>query len=178
MASPSVLAGLQRNAVAAPRRESSGSLRTAERLLLVLLDVAMVNIAFYLAWFARYRLGLVLDLDPGNYVDHERYVPLQVALALVFAGMLALRGLYRLPRAASALDDLSMIFTASGLSLMTLFAASTFVRYPAESRLTLIFAWALMTALVVLGRAMYVWLLGKLHQQGIGVAPTLVVGDT
>jgi exopolysaccharide biosynthesis polyprenyl glycosylphosphotransferase len=148
-----------------------------ERAALVAIDVAAVNLAFYLAWFARYRLGLVRDLDPGNYVEHEVYVPLQISLSLFFAFVVGLRGLYRLPRAASALDDLSTIFTASGLSIMALFAGSTFVRYPAESRLTLIFAWVLMTALVVFGRAVYLWLLGALHQHGLGVVRTLVVGD-
>ena len=151
--------------------------RLFDRLVLVALDIAMVNLAFYLAWYARYRQGLLLALDPGNYVEHEVYLPLQIALSLVFASILALRGLYRLPRAASALDDLSRLFTASGISVMLLFAASTFVRYPAESRLTLIFAWALMTFLVVLARANWLWILGVLHQRGIGVARTLVVGD-
>jgi exopolysaccharide biosynthesis polyprenyl glycosylphosphotransferase len=151
---------------------------TLARLTLILVDFGAVNLAFYLAWFARYRLGLVRDLDPGNYVEHEVYLPLQVALALVFVLMLGMRGLYRLPRAASALDDLSSIFTASGLALMVLFAGSTFVRYPAESRLTLIFAWLLMTVLVVLGRAICVWGLGALHQRGIGVTRTVVVGDS
>lgn len=162
------------------RAASSGSRSLSTvvaRVVLVALDLAMVNLAFYLAWYARYRLGLFVALEPGNYVEHEVYVPLQVALSLVFACMLALRGLYRLPRAASALDDLSAIFTAAGLSAMVLFAASTFVRYPAESRLTLIFAWALITFLVVLARANWLWILGVLHQHGIGVARTLVVGD-
>jgi exopolysaccharide biosynthesis polyprenyl glycosylphosphotransferase len=148
-----------------------------KRLALVTIDISAVNLAFYLAWFARYRLGLVVDLDPGNYVEHERYLPLQIALSLVFAFILGLRGLYRLPRAASALDDFSTIFTAAGVSVMVLFAGSTFVRYPAESRLTLIFAWVLITLLVVLGRAVCLWLIGRLHQRGIGVARTLVVGD-
>jgi exopolysaccharide biosynthesis polyprenyl glycosylphosphotransferase len=76
------------------------------------------------------------------------------------------------------LDDLSTIFTAAGLSVMLLFAASTFVRYPAESRLTLIFAWVLITLLAVFGRAIYVWGLGVLRQRGIGVERTLVVGDS
>ncbi len=155
-----------------------GLSHTYEQVILILLDLAMVNVAFFLAWYARYRLGLVLDVDPGNYVEHETYIPLQAALALVFVSIVGLRGLYRLPRAASALDDLSTIFTAAGLSLMTLFAASTFVRYPAESRLTLIFAWALITVLVLFGRAIYLSLVGRLHQRGIGVARTLVVGDS
>ena len=148
-----------------------------QRAVLFGLDIAMVNLAFYLAWYARYRLGLFIALDPGNYVEHERYIPLQATLSLVFACIVALRGLYRLPRAASALEDLSTIFTAAGLSVMLLFAASTFVRYPAESRLTLIFAWVLMTFLVVLSRANWLWIVGLLHQRGIAVSRTLVVGD-
>src|SRR5207302_8865192 len=99
--------------------------------------------------------------------SHDVYVPLQIALSVTFAFIVALRGLYRLPRAASALDDLSTIFTAAGLSVMLLFAASTFVRYPAESRLTLIFAWVLITLLAVFGRAICLWLIGILHQHGI-----------
>ena len=106
-----------------------------------LLDLAMVNIAFYLAWFARYRLGLVLDLDPGNYVEHEVYIPLQSTWRRSSCSILGLARAVpiaaRRERARRYVDHLHR----RGLSLMTLFAASTFVRYPAESRLTLIFAW-------------------------------------
>ena len=151
--------------------------RVFERLVLVAVDLGMVNLAFFLAWYARYRMSLFVALDPGNYVESDVYLPLQISLAVVFVSILAMRGLYRLPRAASALDDLSTIFTVAGLSLMVLFAGSTFVRYPAESRLTLIFAWALITFLVVLGRANWLWMLGVLHQRGFGVERTLVVGD-
>jgi len=158
-------------------RRSLTPARVFERLVLVALDLAMVNLAFYLAWYARYRMSLFVALDPGNYVESDVYLPLQLSLAVVFVSILAVRGLYRLPRAASALDDLSTIFTVAGLSLMLLFAGSTFVRYPAESRLTLIFAWALMTFLVVLGRANWLWILGVLHQRGFAVERTLVVGD-
>jgi exopolysaccharide biosynthesis polyprenyl glycosylphosphotransferase len=160
-----------------PARAARQPTRLWQRLVLVSLDLLAVNLAFYLAWFARYRLGLIRDLDPGNYVEHVQYLPMQVALAIVFVAIVAVRGQYRLPRAQSAVDDLSTIFTASGLALMTIFAASTFVRYPAESRLALIFAWALMTFLVLLGRGFYLWLLGWLHHRGLGVARTLVVGD-
>src|SRR5437868_9163565 len=147
--------------------------RLLERVVLVGVDLAIVNLAFYLAWYARYRMGLFVAVDPGNYVEHDVYVPLQITLSLVFVFVIGLRGLYRLPRAASALDDLSNIFTVAGLSVMLVFAGSTFVRYPAESRLTLIFAWVLITGLVVLGRANWLWIVGLLHQRGIGVERTL-----
>lgn len=151
--------------------------RLLERTVLIALDLAMVNLAFFLAWYARYRLGLFVALDLGNYVEHEVYVPLQASLAVVFASMMAMRGLYRVPRAASALDDMSTIFTVAGLAVMLVFAGSTFVRYPAESRLTLIFAWVLITLLVVLARANWQWIVGVLHQRGVGIERTLVVGD-
>jgi len=159
------------------RTRSLTRARVLERVVLIGLDIAMVNLAFYLAWYARYRVGLFVALDPGNYVEHEVYLPLQVALSVVFAFLIALRGLYRLPRAASALDDLSTLFTVAGISVMLLFAASTFVRYPAESRLTLIFAWVLITLLTFFGRACWLWILGVLHGRGVGVERTLVVGD-
>jgi exopolysaccharide biosynthesis polyprenyl glycosylphosphotransferase len=168
---------IERAEAQTPRTRSLTRARVFERIGLVALDILMVNLAFYLAWYARYRVGLFVALDPGNYVEHEVYLPLQVGLSLVFTFLIALRGLYRLPRAASAVDDLSTLFTVAGISVMLLFAASTFVRYPAESRLTLIFAWALMTLLTFLGRANWLWILGVLHERGIGAERTVVVGD-
>src|ERR1051326_6163391 len=82
---------------AAPRVKSGNSALLVQRLVLVGLDIAVVNLAFYLAWYARYRLSLFIALDPGNYVEHAVYLRLQVGLAVTFAIMLALRGLYRLP---------------------------------------------------------------------------------
>jgi exopolysaccharide biosynthesis polyprenyl glycosylphosphotransferase len=161
--------------IAPPRMPTAP--RLLETTVLVVIDVLMVNLAFYLAWYARYRMGLFVALDPGNYVEHDVYLPLQMTLALVFAFSIAVRGLYRIPRAASALDDLSTIFTVAGLSVMLVFAGSTFVRYPAESRLTLIFAWVFITLLVVLARANWQWIVGVVHQRGVGVERTLVVGD-
>ncbi len=166
---------------AAPERTASPTRPRSwfwEQVGLVAVDALAVNLSFYLAWFARYRMELIRDLDPGNFVDHAQYMPLQLGLATVFVLLLGFRGLYHVPRAATALDDFSTIVTAGGVSLMVLFAVSTFVRYPAESRLTLIFAWALIVIFVVLGRSIYHWATGYIHSRGVGVAHTLVVGDS
>ena len=42
--------------------------RVLERIVLIALDLVLVNLAFYLAWYARYRMSLFVALDPGNYV--------------------------------------------------------------------------------------------------------------
>ena len=165
------------SAVDASRAATASPSRRWERAVLLAFDALALNLAFYLAWYARYRLELIVELDPGNYVAHDVYLLLQLALSAVIVATLALRGLYRVPRATSALEDLSPIFAATGLGIMVVFALSTFVRYPAESRLTLIFMWVLGTVLVLFGRALYLMVVGLLRRRGIGVARTLVVGD-
>lgn len=156
---------------------STSSWHIWERLALMAVDFLAVNLAFYLAWYARYQKELILGVEPANYVDHSVYLPMQISLAVVVVFILALRGLYRFPRSSTALDDAIPLFTASGLALMTVFAGSTFVRYPAESRLTLIFAWVLIPVIDAPCRALYLWALGRLHTFGVGVARTLVVGS-
>src|SRR3982074_3428490 len=74
------------------RSDFAGPIHLLKRVSLVAVDMAAVNLAFYLAWFARYRMMLVVDLDPGNYVDHDLDLPLQLALSVVFVFILALRG--------------------------------------------------------------------------------------
>jgi hypothetical protein len=66
--------------------------RVWQRLTLVSVDLLAVNLAFYLAWVARYRLGLIRELDPGNYIEHEVYLPLPIALSLMFVLIVAMRG--------------------------------------------------------------------------------------
>lgn len=154
-----------------------GRVRTAERIALVAVDFLAVNLAFYVAWFLRYRLNLITDIEPGSYVSHTVYYPMQVSLALLFVSLAAMRRLYAVPRAATALEDAGTYFTLTGLSLMAVFAGSTFVHYPAESRLTLIFAWVLVPIFLTLARSLALSAMGELHRRGIGVARTLVVGN-
>jgi exopolysaccharide biosynthesis polyprenyl glycosylphosphotransferase len=105
-------------------------------------------------------------------------VPLQVLLVTSLIVMFNLRGLYRLPRVDSGVHELSTVFAWGGVGVMLVFAFTVGTRYPAESRLTYIFAWPLVTAFVLAGRQAFALFLGWLHRHGVDTTRVLVVGES
>jgi exopolysaccharide biosynthesis polyprenyl glycosylphosphotransferase len=152
--------------------------RVLTHLALVGTDALVVAVAFYASWFLRYRLEWGGDVDPVNYVPFQTYVPLVALLVGIVVTIFHVRGFYRLPRVDSFLSDLSAAFAWCGVGVMLLFAFTVGTRYPAESRLTFIFAWPLATLLVVVGRQVFNLLLGWLHRRGLGTERVLVVGES
>jgi exopolysaccharide biosynthesis polyprenyl glycosylphosphotransferase len=61
---------------------------------------------------------------------------------------------------------------------MMLFAATAMLRYPASSRWTFIYVWAIASVAVLLGRALIGLVIGSLHRRGIALERVLVVGDS
>src|SRR5262249_39538236 len=74
-------------------------------------------------------------------------------------------------------DDLFAIFLRCGFAVMSLFAFSTMVRYPASSRLTFLYTWILATAFIAAGRMVVQTATGLLHRRGIGTERVVVVGN-
>ncbi len=168
--------------VAVPRGERPARRRRVHHwitfLALLVCDALAIAAAFSLAWYLRYELELGGDVDPVNYVPFDTYVPLGLLLIGVLLLMFQMRGLYRLPRVESFLNDLSSVFAWSGVGVMLVFAFTVGSRYPAESRLTFIFAWPLATLTVIVARQMFQTGLGWLHRRGLGNERVLVVGES
>lgn len=160
------------------RARSTWAQRRVTYGALVLTDACAVAAAFYVAWYLRYQLEWGGDVDPVNYVPFWTYVPLQLILVGTLVAIFHLRGLYHLPRANSAVSDLSAVFAWGGVGVMLVFSFAVGTRYPAESRLTFIFAWPLTTLFVMLGRQAFQLLLGWLHRRDIGNERVLVVGES
>ncbi len=163
-----------------PRRASRSS-RLLRRLLpyltLVIGDALAVGIAFYLAWYARYRWQVGGDVEDFNYVGFEAYLPLVLAQATLVIIILHFRAMYRLPRNHTLTDEFGTVLLSVALATMTLYAATTFARYPAESRAAFIYAWLLSSLTLTFGRLLLRAIQSELHRRGIGVDRVLVVGD-
>src|SRR5512133_2012863 len=93
----------------AARQENGG-----ERLLKVLLDVSLpagdllaINCAFLGAYFVRYILQLGGQV-PGEFdVSYQDYIPVQAAMTVIFLAAFVLKGMYRVPRSTSIVEELS-----------------------------------------------------------------------
>jgi exopolysaccharide biosynthesis polyprenyl glycosylphosphotransferase len=170
---PPPVPGARARRVGAPRAR-----RPLVHLALAVVDAAMVSAGFALAWYLRYQAEWGGDVDPVNYVPFATYAPLLALLVVTALVLYHFRGLYRLPRVESGPTELSSVFAWTGVAVMLDFAFTVGTRYPAESRLAFIFAWPLVTVMVMLGRQLFTAFLGALHARGVAVENLLVVGES
>ncbi|MCL4370152.1 MAG: sugar transferase [Chloroflexi bacterium] len=172
-----ITASQRENPARSPERKRS------EALLVAFLDVALavvdllaLNLSFLGAYFLRYVLQLGGEV-PGEFdVSYPDYVPVQAGMTAILLVTFVLKGMYRLPRGVSWLQEVSALFSTTSMGVMVLFAAVSMTRYPASSRALFIYFWLLAVASVGLGRLAHRLLMLLFRRRGVGVRRVLVVG--
>ncbi|MBE7557114.1 MAG: undecaprenyl-phosphate glucose phosphotransferase [Anaerolineales bacterium] len=148
----------------------------AAALAWVLIDVILINIAFGLAYWVRYRLQLFRAVDPAFDVPYQVYWPFAGLFTLLLILVYRQHGAYRLRRQISWFDEFYAIIngTATGTIIMIVFI----FLYQAAfySRAIFIYAGIFVVILVGLSRLIKVSLLRYLRRRGIGSERVLIVG--
>lgn len=145
------------------------------RYLTMVTDLLLINLAFALAYVARYKLQW---LRPVVYQEpYSAYLGQQLLLTLLLVLTFHQHKVWRRRRGEAWVDEMSRILsaTASGIALMM--AISFFTQPTPFSRLLLV--WAMLFIVVLLGFARLVrhWLLGVLYRRGNLVDDVVVVGS-
>jgi exopolysaccharide biosynthesis polyprenyl glycosylphosphotransferase len=144
-------------------------------LLHAVVDGSLVALAFVIAHWLRYSLEVGGDILPGFAQPFSFFLDKAVLLMLVTAVIFQVRGLYRLPRWASFLDEASIIASGATTAMAMIILYSFLQRfYP--SRLIFIYAWILMIALLLIKRVGVRLVREFLWARGVGVDQVLVVG--
>lgn len=145
------------------------------RTLTIISDLLLINLAFALAYFVRYRLQWFLRV---TYSDpYDAYLEQQVILTFLLALTFNYSRVWQGRRGESWLEELSRIIsaTAAGITLMT---AVTFFLQPSPfSRLLLFWALLFIVLFLALARLLRRWILGTLYRRGVAVDRVLVVGS-
>lgn len=151
--------------------------RPSRRLatLLLLVDAGLVLGAFLLAYWLRFRWG-VLALTPvaapPPLADYGR--ALAVAL-VVFLGVFWQRGLYRsLP--PRGFDVIEQVLSALALAALLVFAATFYYRAFSYSRSVSILALGILVLALPLPRLAVLQRRRKAYRRGEGLVPALIVG--
>jgi len=145
------------------------------RYLTIATDLLLMNLAFVLAYIARYQWQWLL---PVAYQEpYTGYLGQQFVLTLLLVLTFSQHKVWRRRRGESWVDEMSRIFsaTASGIALMMVF---TFFFQPSPfSRLLLV--WALVFIVVFIGSARLIRrsVLRVLYRRGRLVDRVLVVGS-
>lgn len=148
--------------------------------LLVMLDSAMLLLAFVLGYYARARLPFPeVPVEPPPPLD--RYYPMMVIHALMIVIFFYFTRMYHMKRAMNRFD--LMVSIAQNVSIGTLIAVAietlafkntvVDLDYP---RGVIIYAWFFSIILVMVGREVHRLLVVRLRRSGIGRDRMLIIG--
>jgi Undecaprenyl-phosphate glucose phosphotransferase len=148
-------------------------------LTLVLMDTAMVELAFFLAYWMRRLIPWPNQAQGmGGFSDYAGVV---LAQAVSVLGVFVLSRLYRLTRGPSRVDEFYSIiaFTTVGTLMGVALVSLLFKNSPLEldySRGMIFYGWGLTILFVTAGRVVHGQVRARLRRQGWGRDRVLVVG--
>ncbi|HEY3107599.1 MAG TPA: sugar transferase [Chloroflexota bacterium] len=161
-----------RRATAAARRRA----RSLRPSVVAAIDVGLINLAFYVAWYARYRLELGAEIAVENYVDWTTYSTIQLALTAVLLIVFRLQRLYRLRRGAGWIDEMGLVVNGTLIGIAVMIVGVFYLRPFGLSRLIFVYAGLLIVALLGLARWIERLYQGYRRRRGVGLERIVVVG--
>ena len=144
----------------------------------VVIDSVLVNIAFVLAYVARYPLGIGGVVDAANWSTLVDWWQTQVWFWLSLIALLMLEGIYRARWRLSLVDQIGAIVRASIVSGALIAALSFVLRPPSQSRFVFLYMCVLVVVLLGASRLLIHTLQVWRFQRGLDVRRVLVVGES
>lgn len=142
----------------------------------LVIDGILVALAFWLAYLVRYRLELGGEVPEPFVQPFHAFTGKVVLLVVATLAIFVLRGLYRLPRWTTFLDEAAIIASGSTTAMALVILYSFLMRF-SPSRLIFFYAWVLMIALLATERVLTRWLRARLWTRGVGIDRVLVIGS-
>jgi exopolysaccharide biosynthesis polyprenyl glycosylphosphotransferase len=143
-----------------------------------LLDLALIALAFVLAYVVRYVFQWGADVLEQNQVPLGDYLPIMLGYCAIFFVVLQFKGFYQHNRARTFLDELGMLFSTA-LIAVSVMIVLVFISQPlTRSRLMFVYLVPLTVSLLALERAGMRGLRRLLWVRGIGVRNLIIVGAT
>lgn len=144
--------------------------------LLVLIDILLINLAFGLAYYARYTLQLFAPVLDAFQAPFTAYAQLQIGYTALMLIFLFVAGVYTPQRGVSWFAELYRILNASTTVGVIVFAIIFLSRTLIYSRLMILWAIALTIVFLGLARLAERAVRRELRKRGLGVARVLIVG--
>jgi exopolysaccharide biosynthesis polyprenyl glycosylphosphotransferase len=155
--------------------------RRADALFAVLFlvsDIAMVALAFYLAYLLRITVSIPPAVNVGPFGDYAGMMTIQIiTMVLVYF----FTRLYDLKRSMPRLDEFYRLFAATSVGTIATIAFTTFLFKNSTleldfPRVMVVYAWLLTVVLVAAGRSLLVFIRNLLRQRGHLTDRLLIVG--
>lgn len=148
------------------------------RNLTILTDMLLINLAFLVAYLARYEWQLFLEVPEEFYEPYARYLSQQLILNGLLILTFSQNKVWRRRRGEFWIDEISRVAFATATAIVLMMAITFFLQPNGPfSRLMLFWAFLFIVLFVGVGRLFRRWLLGYLYRQGKAVDRVLVIGS-
>ena len=152
------------------------SQRNAWSYLKPVIDLGLLFLAFGLAYWVRYELQWIREVEPAYLVPFEVYLPSILLFMAIQVFVYWLEGAYRRERGRTFFDEFQIVLRGT----MTGIAAMIFIVFLATPSYysRLIFAYTGIATLLLIGiaRAIERSVITRRHKKGLGVQRVLIVG--
>lgn len=178
------------------RRSNRRHWRIFERIAIIILDAVLIYISFRLAHYFRYYVlsnspllaslrNNLLGVESNGPVHSSNYVftplnafrPLEIGVVVGLILIFALRGLYSMRLTGSWFRQAWNIVSSATLGVAFLITYYFVFQPQSNSRLLVLFVWAIAIVVLCLGRFIVSSVMGLLYRRGLGETRLLVVGS-
>lgn len=142
----------------------------------VLVDILLINTAFFIAYLIRYQLQWFRPVDEVYWVPYRVYWPYSLTLTAMLLFIFWTEGLYNFRRKHSAFTDAYIILRGVVTGVAALYILSLLHRAVLLSRLIPAYAGATIGTLLTASRVVEKTIEGQLRRRGYGVQRVLIVG--
>jgi exopolysaccharide biosynthesis polyprenyl glycosylphosphotransferase len=147
-------------------------------VLLVVNDLVMVALAFYLGYWLRHKVAIP---PPVNIAPFRDYAVMMVVQLVTITTVYFFSRLYDLKRSMPRLDEFYRIFAATSIGTISTIAFTTFLFKNSTleldfPRVMIVYAWLLTVVLVTVSRSLLVLVRNLMRKRGLWVDRLLIVG--
>ena len=145
------------------------ALRRRFARLLVVTDVFLINAAFGMAYYLRYELQWLRDLDPSTYRRFDAYLPFALILTLLLLFAYRVDGAYDIRRDSSLVEEAYRITAGTATAIIIMVAIAFFTRPQLNSRLIYVYTGIFIPVFLIVSRT---WL----NSTGPGESSLMAMG--
>jgi exopolysaccharide biosynthesis polyprenyl glycosylphosphotransferase len=143
---------------------------------LVVGDIVLINAAFIIAYWVRYRLQLLWAIDPAYMVSYFVFIPFAMVLTALLLLLYRREGLYQLRHNVSWFDEVLAIINATSAGIVMMVVLVFISRPSFYSRLIFFYAGTIIIVLLSFSRLVKALVLRGMRRRGVGVARAIIVG--
>ena len=148
------------------------------RNLTILTDLILINLAFMVAYMARYEWQLFLTVPEEFYEPYSRYLSQQLILVGLLILAFSQNKVWRRRRGEFWIDEMSRVTYATATAIILMMAITFFLQPNGPfSRLMLFWSFLFILLFIGLARLIRTWLLSAMYRQGKAVDRVLVIGS-